>query len=238
MIEEYARHNGHADILREQIDGVTGRLTEGCSDTDPRLSRSWTREPPGSARRTGRPRDVSVDQVPGFLKYLVCGPILDVAADQPGRRRHRRRPPGKSRRRSSPGIDHHVEHPPPRAGPLQRVQPCSSNLHPSALPPRCLPEPPVASKRIVGRGDRNLSNVAPACRGRQGRFSACLAAAIYGSGPQDIGVVLCVRPGPAPASGRSRRAGPVSTSSQCKHQESRSARGGPEPRPARGPKMD
>jgi uncharacterized damage-inducible protein DinB len=25
MIEEYARHNGHADIIREQIDGVTGR---------------------------------------------------------------------------------------------------------------------------------------------------------------------------------------------------------------------
>jgi hypothetical protein len=24
MIEEYARHNGHADILRERIDGVTG----------------------------------------------------------------------------------------------------------------------------------------------------------------------------------------------------------------------
>ena len=24
MIEEYARHNGHADILREQIDGETG----------------------------------------------------------------------------------------------------------------------------------------------------------------------------------------------------------------------
>jgi len=24
MIEEYARHNGHADILRESIDGVTG----------------------------------------------------------------------------------------------------------------------------------------------------------------------------------------------------------------------
>ncbi|WTE96926.1 DinB family protein [Streptomyces sp. NBC_01614] len=24
MIEEYARHNGHADILRECIDGVTG----------------------------------------------------------------------------------------------------------------------------------------------------------------------------------------------------------------------
>jgi hypothetical protein len=25
MIEEYARHNGHADILRERIDGVTGQ---------------------------------------------------------------------------------------------------------------------------------------------------------------------------------------------------------------------
>jgi hypothetical protein len=27
MIEEYARHNGHADLLREVIDGVVG--TEG-----------------------------------------------------------------------------------------------------------------------------------------------------------------------------------------------------------------
>jgi hypothetical protein len=24
MIQEYARHNGHADLLREAIDGVTG----------------------------------------------------------------------------------------------------------------------------------------------------------------------------------------------------------------------
>jgi hypothetical protein len=24
MIEEYARHNGHADLLRERIDGKTG----------------------------------------------------------------------------------------------------------------------------------------------------------------------------------------------------------------------
>ncbi|MEU7303896.1 DinB family protein [Streptomyces sp. NPDC007206] len=24
MLEEYARHNGHADLIREQIDGVTG----------------------------------------------------------------------------------------------------------------------------------------------------------------------------------------------------------------------
>ena len=25
MIEEYARHNGHADLLRERIDGATGQ---------------------------------------------------------------------------------------------------------------------------------------------------------------------------------------------------------------------
>ena len=24
MVEEYARHNGHADLLREAIDGATG----------------------------------------------------------------------------------------------------------------------------------------------------------------------------------------------------------------------
>ncbi|MBT3167271.1 DUF664 domain-containing protein [Streptomyces sp. Vc74B-19] len=24
LIEEYARHNGHADLLRERVDGVTG----------------------------------------------------------------------------------------------------------------------------------------------------------------------------------------------------------------------
>jgi uncharacterized damage-inducible protein DinB len=29
MIEEYARHNGHADLLRERLDGVTGTRWEG-----------------------------------------------------------------------------------------------------------------------------------------------------------------------------------------------------------------
>jgi len=24
MIEEYARHNGHADLLRQRVDGTTG----------------------------------------------------------------------------------------------------------------------------------------------------------------------------------------------------------------------
>ncbi len=27
VIEEYARHNGHADLLRERIDGVVGAVT-------------------------------------------------------------------------------------------------------------------------------------------------------------------------------------------------------------------
>ena len=36
MIEEYARHNGHADLLRERIDGAT------CSDAMP-LSRMTRR---------------------------------------------------------------------------------------------------------------------------------------------------------------------------------------------------
>jgi hypothetical protein len=29
MIEEYARHNGHADLLREHLDGVTGAQRGG-----------------------------------------------------------------------------------------------------------------------------------------------------------------------------------------------------------------
>jgi hypothetical protein len=31
MIEEYARHNGHADLLRERIDGATGELPAGLN---------------------------------------------------------------------------------------------------------------------------------------------------------------------------------------------------------------
>ena len=29
MIEEYARHNGHADLIRESIDGQTGSVSRG-----------------------------------------------------------------------------------------------------------------------------------------------------------------------------------------------------------------
>jgi hypothetical protein len=29
MIEEYARHNGHADLLRERIDGAVGEWPAG-----------------------------------------------------------------------------------------------------------------------------------------------------------------------------------------------------------------
>ena len=57
MIEEYARHNGHADILREQIDGVTGdlsRIRHGSAaarvSRGPGPGRSRTRR----ARRAGQ----------------------------------------------------------------------------------------------------------------------------------------------------------------------------------------
>ncbi len=40
LIGEYARHNGHADLLREALDGVTGRLTD--PDDDCRNRRSQT----------------------------------------------------------------------------------------------------------------------------------------------------------------------------------------------------
>ena len=40
MIEEYARHLGHADLLRERIDGATGQLP-----------RRWAGHGPGSAAR-------------------------------------------------------------------------------------------------------------------------------------------------------------------------------------------
>jgi hypothetical protein len=34
MIEEYARHLGHADLIRESIDGLTGEDPEVDNDTD------------------------------------------------------------------------------------------------------------------------------------------------------------------------------------------------------------
>jgi hypothetical protein len=33
MIEEYARHAGHADLLRERIDGRVGQLSPGGGPT-------------------------------------------------------------------------------------------------------------------------------------------------------------------------------------------------------------
>ena len=31
MIEEYARHNGHADLLREALDGETGEIAAAAN---------------------------------------------------------------------------------------------------------------------------------------------------------------------------------------------------------------
>jgi hypothetical protein len=43
LIEEYARHNGHADLLREAIDGVTG-------EEAPRSALTWS-VPAGKTHR-------------------------------------------------------------------------------------------------------------------------------------------------------------------------------------------
>ena len=53
VIQETARHVGHADIIREQIDGQTGLLTR----PRPRWCSAWTRSPkckpwPGRSRRS------------------------------------------------------------------------------------------------------------------------------------------------------------------------------------------
>jgi uncharacterized damage-inducible protein DinB len=58
MIEEYARHLGHADLLRERIDGATGELPAGSLRRAGRRSRrprSASPSPP-SPRPPGRPR--------------------------------------------------------------------------------------------------------------------------------------------------------------------------------------
>ena len=39
MIEEYARHNGHADLLRERIDGATGESAARPLDVIARVLR-------------------------------------------------------------------------------------------------------------------------------------------------------------------------------------------------------
>jgi len=58
MIEEYARHLGHADLLRERIDGATGELPAGSlRRAGRRLRRRRSASPwPPSPRPPGRPR--------------------------------------------------------------------------------------------------------------------------------------------------------------------------------------
>ena len=52
MIEEYARHAGHADLLRERIDGRVGQLSPGLEKASLRRSRGRG----GSARRCANSR--------------------------------------------------------------------------------------------------------------------------------------------------------------------------------------
>jgi uncharacterized damage-inducible protein DinB len=41
MIEEYARHNGHADLLRQRIDGAAGAAAEDCCGHGSRAAWRW-----------------------------------------------------------------------------------------------------------------------------------------------------------------------------------------------------
>jgi uncharacterized damage-inducible protein DinB len=68
MIEEYARHNGHADILREQIDGVTGDLSRAGTDQQRR----------GSAGTRGRADPVLAE--PGE-QVMAAGAGKDAAGE-------------------------------------------------------------------------------------------------------------------------------------------------------------
>jgi uncharacterized damage-inducible protein DinB len=43
MIEEYARHLGHADLLRERIDGATGELPAGLNHPAAATVSTWRR---------------------------------------------------------------------------------------------------------------------------------------------------------------------------------------------------
>ncbi len=45
MIEEYARHIGHADLLRERIDGATGARTRAQSPTMCARPVVWSQPP-------------------------------------------------------------------------------------------------------------------------------------------------------------------------------------------------
>lgn len=50
MIDEYARHNGHADLIRELVDGATGPLASRsrCSRVASRLTALSSRAGPRS----------------------------------------------------------------------------------------------------------------------------------------------------------------------------------------------
>jgi len=66
MIEEYARHAGHADLLRERVDGRVGQLSPGGRSLYPWLPAQWgithAARAPGVSPRRSRGRGGSARQ--------------------------------------------------------------------------------------------------------------------------------------------------------------------------------
>ena len=58
MIEEYARHNGHADLLRERIDGATGHSPPAPGS--PARGRGPVTKPPGDTDRSSTTADLKI----------------------------------------------------------------------------------------------------------------------------------------------------------------------------------
>ena len=171
MIEEYARHNGHADLLRERIDGVVGDLARRAAAAACRLSqrpgadRLVSRLWPGLApdqldlvRLPGLPgeRAQRVDQRPQVGRPAAAGQrdVRPVPAALIGRRRAgaagARRHGCSERPKFSLVVCQHVRDEdigPPRRG----ERPAAADVHGRrAVAPRCPAQPlaKVAEDRL------------------------------------------------------------------------------------------
>ena len=77
MIEEYARHNGHADLLRESIDGATGEYP--CRGPVAVAERGRNAEPPGFHLPSMRPASGIGEPAPARAYCLVLYGASDHA---------------------------------------------------------------------------------------------------------------------------------------------------------------
>jgi len=86
MIEEYARHAGHADLLRERVDGRVGQLSPGGT---PPVPPGCPRTRARSRKARDRIRPVRADKGGGESPRGVGSPALNVLRLSPRRSRGR-----------------------------------------------------------------------------------------------------------------------------------------------------